>query len=102
MSEAKCGEPGAGVAPDFADAHPGYENWRRSLRLPWDRPALDLLEHHRRDQPKEPDGHDADEHDVDLQELPRIPDQVADAALGGDELRRHQHDEGNRERDAKP
>src|SRR6266511_2025436 len=71
-----------------------------SLRLPRNRPALDLLEQHRGDQAEDADGHDPYEHDVDLQQLPRVPDQVADAALGGDELGRHQHDERDRQRDA--
>src|SRR5262249_56958063 len=73
---------------------------RGSLRLPRHGPALDLLKQHRGDQAEDANGDDADEHDVDLEELPRVPDQVADATLGGDELGRHQHDEGDRERDA--
>src|SRR5271166_2369391 len=70
------------------------------FRLPRNGLALDLREQHRRDEPEHADCDDADEHDVDLQQLPGIPDQVADAALGGDELGRHQHDEGDGERDA--
>src|SRR5499427_1502859 len=72
------------------------------FRLPRNGFALDFLEQHRGDQPEDADGHDSHEHDVDLKQLPGVPDQVADAALGGDELGRDQHDERDRERDAKP
>src|SRR5262245_60734599 len=70
------------------------------FRLPRNGFALDFLEQHRGDQPEDADGHDSHEHDVDLQQLPRVPDQVADAALGSDELGRDQHDERDRKRDA--
>src|SRR5262249_1440699 len=52
-----------------------------SLRLPGNRLALDLGKEERGDQPKDADRDDAHEHHVDLEELPRIPDQIADAAL---------------------
>src|SRR5581483_46675 len=52
-----------------------------SARLPGDHLALDLLEQRRGDEPEDADGDDADEHHVDLQELPRVPDHVADADL---------------------
>src|SRR5215470_15825884 len=55
---------------------------RTSLRLPRNDLALELLQQRRRDQPEDADGHDAAEHDVDLQELPGVPDQIADARFG--------------------
>src|SRR5262249_39421678 len=58
----------------------GYAAGREaSLRLPGNDLALQLLEQRRGDQPEHADGDDADEHDVDLQKLPRIPDHIADA-----------------------
>src|SRR6266516_7459948 len=61
------------------------------LRLPRNRLALDFLEQHGGDQADDADRHDADEHHVDLQQLPRVPDEIADAALGGDEFGGDQH-----------
>src|SRR5665213_4520994 len=63
---------------------------------------LDLVEDDRGDEAEEADGDDADEHDVDAQQLPGIPDQIADAALGGAELGADQNDERYGEADAEP
>src|SRR5437868_8643733 len=72
------------------------------LRLPRNDLALDLLEDRGRDEAEHADSDDPNEHHIDLQQLPRIPDQIADAGLGRDEFGRDQHDEGHGERDAEP
>src|SRR5690242_6956336 len=68
-----------------------------SIRLPWNDQTLDLVEDHGEDHTEDADHHDAHEHAVDLHQLPRRPDELADPGLGGDELGCDDHDEGNAE-----
>src|SRR5438105_1983928 len=63
--------------------------------LPGDERALDPVQQNGAGETDHGDDHEADVHLLHLEDLPTGPDQVAQAALGADELGRDDHEQGN-------
>src|SRR5216683_5007460 len=65
----------------------------RSTSFPRNQPALQLVDDQERDEPDERDHYEPHVHPLDLEGLPCVPDQGADAGACPDDLRNHDEEE---------